>query len=65
MAKAGAIAIEINVVDKATAELNRIAWTIQSIDGQWHPSYLKADRLHQPVRSEAEAALVTVERNRP
>ena len=61
--KAGAITIEINVVDKAMAELKRIAWTIQSIDGQWHPSYLKADKLYQQVRSEAEAALVTVEKN--
>jgi hypothetical protein len=62
--KAGDLTIEVRVVDYATAELSRIAWAVQAIDGQWHPRYLRADGLRQPVGSEVEAALVAVERNR-
>ena len=45
---AGEITVELRVVDHASAELRRIAWAIQSIDGQWHPSYMRADRLPVP-----------------
>ena len=64
MAKVGEITVEVRVMDYATAELTRLAWTIQAIDGQWHPSFLRADRLRQPAKSEVEAALVAVEKNR-
>jgi len=63
--RAGEITVELRLVDHVSKPLRRLSWKFQSWDGQWHPSYLKADGLRQPVKSEVEAALVAVERNRP
>ena len=63
--KAGDVTVTIRVVDEATPVLDRIAWKIMAVDGQWHREMMRADGLRQRAKSEVEAALMAVERNRP
>jgi hypothetical protein len=47
--KTGEITVELKLVDQVSVPLRRLSWKFQSWDGQWHPSYMKADKLRQKV----------------
>ena len=47
MARAGEITVTLKLVDQVSGPLRRLSWKLQSWDGQWHPSYMKADKLRQ------------------
>ena len=49
MASVGEITVELRLVDLVSKPLRRLSWKFQSWDGQWHPSYMKADQLRQKV----------------
>ena len=49
--KAAEIMIQLRLVDYVSKPLRRLAWKLQSADGQWHPSYMKADQLYQTYRT--------------
>ena len=47
--KAGDVTVTIRVVDEATPVLDRIAWKIMAVDGQWHREMMRADGLPKPI----------------